>query len=77
MTASKLQELERMASKLLTTARQISPGAERHDILREIGRFRVAITKLQLANMGAGNDEQRGHESSAPLCRVWRANVLL
>jgi hypothetical protein len=36
-----------MAAKLLTTARKLPPGPERHSILQEIGRFRVQIIALQ------------------------------
>jgi hypothetical protein len=39
MRATKLQELEDMAAKLLATARKLPPGPDRNDILQEIGRF--------------------------------------
>jgi hypothetical protein len=51
MRATKLQELEEMASKLLATARELPPGQERHNALREIGRFRAQIAALQCANL--------------------------
>jgi hypothetical protein len=35
MRAAKLQELEAMAAKLLATARELSPGQERHEVLQE------------------------------------------
>jgi hypothetical protein len=47
MRATKLQELEEMATKLLATARKLPPGPDRHNILREIGRFRSQIVSLQ------------------------------
>jgi hypothetical protein len=47
MRATKLQELEEMAAKLLATARKLPPGPDRSNILREIGRFRVQIAALQ------------------------------
>ena len=47
MRATKLQELEEMATKLLATARMLPPGPERHNMLREIGRFRSQIISLQ------------------------------
>jgi hypothetical protein len=33
MRATKLQELEEMAAKLLATARELPPGQERHEVL--------------------------------------------
>jgi hypothetical protein len=53
MTATKLQELEHMAAKLLATARGLPPGPERINILQEIGRFRSQIISLQGANTSA------------------------
>jgi hypothetical protein len=47
MRATKLQELEEMAAKLLATARKLPPGPDRKDILLEIGRFRSQIVSLQ------------------------------
>ena len=47
MRATKLQELEDMAAKLLAIARELPPGPERINILREIGRFRSQIISLQ------------------------------
>jgi len=46
MTATKLQELEEMATELLATARKLPPGPDRHNMLQEIGRFRARITAL-------------------------------
>jgi hypothetical protein len=53
MRAAKLQELEAMAAKLLATARELPPGQERHDILQEIGKFRLRIIALQGAGLPA------------------------
>jgi hypothetical protein len=47
MRATKLQELEQMAAKLLEAARKLPPGPDRHNILQEIGRFRSQIISLQ------------------------------
>jgi hypothetical protein len=47
MRAARLQELQEMAEKLLATARELPPGQEHHNALREIGRFRVQIVALQ------------------------------
>jgi hypothetical protein len=47
MRATKLQELEDMAAKLLALARELPPGPERMNILQEIGRFRSQIISLQ------------------------------
>jgi hypothetical protein len=47
MRATKLQELEAMAAKLLITARKLPPGPERHNIIKEIGSFRAQIISLQ------------------------------
>jgi hypothetical protein len=47
MRATKLQELEEMAAKLLATARKVPPGPDRHNILQEIGRFRSQLISLQ------------------------------
>ena len=47
MREARLQELEEMAKKLLTTARNLPSGQERHNALREVGRFRVRIRALQ------------------------------
>jgi len=39
--------LEKLATELLETARQLPPGTNRHDILKEIGKFRVRIAALR------------------------------
>jgi hypothetical protein len=51
MRAAKLQELEAMVAKLLATARELPPGQERHEVLQEIGKFRLQITALQGAGL--------------------------
>jgi hypothetical protein len=51
MRAARLQELEEIAEKLLATARELSPGQEHHNALREIGRFRVQIAALKGADL--------------------------
>jgi hypothetical protein len=43
-----MQDLEEMATKLLDTARKLPPGSERHEVLKEIGKFRVRIAKLKV-----------------------------
>jgi hypothetical protein len=47
MRATKLQELEEMATKLIETARKLPSGQDRHNALQEIWRFRARITALQ------------------------------
>jgi hypothetical protein len=56
MRATKLQELEEMAVKLLATARKLPQGPDRHNALQEIGRFRARIAALQ----GAGLPVRQG-----------------
>jgi hypothetical protein len=51
MRAQRLRELEEMAAKLLTTARKLPPGPERHSIFKQIGRFRARIIALQGAGL--------------------------
>jgi hypothetical protein len=46
-TLTEMQELEAMAAKLLRTVRKLPPGPVRHDLLKEIGKFRVRITALK------------------------------
>jgi hypothetical protein len=46
-TLTEIQELEAMAAELLKTARKLPPGPVRHDLLKEIGKFRVRITALK------------------------------
>jgi hypothetical protein len=47
MSAEGLQQLEQLAAKLLTTARELPPGLDRSNMLKEIGRFRSQIISLQ------------------------------
>jgi hypothetical protein len=47
MRVARLNQLEEMAAKLLATARELSAGQDRHNALREIGRFRARISALQ------------------------------
>jgi hypothetical protein len=52
MTGARLKELEEMAAKLLATARELPPGQERYNALREVGRFHVRIAALQGDDLG-------------------------
>jgi hypothetical protein len=47
MRAARLQELEEMATELLTTARKLPLGQERHEFLQEIGEIRAQIDALK------------------------------
>jgi hypothetical protein len=47
MRATRLQELQEMAAKLLATAGELPPGEDHHNALREIERFRARIAALQ------------------------------
>lgn len=51
MRAARLQELEEMGVKLQATARELPSGPDRHNILREIRRFRAEIAALQSADL--------------------------
>jgi hypothetical protein len=42
-----------MAEKLLATARHLPSGQDRHNALREIGRFRARIAALKLTERPA------------------------
>jgi hypothetical protein len=46
-TRKEMQDLEALAAKLLETARKIPAGPVRHDILKQIGKFRARITALK------------------------------
>jgi hypothetical protein len=46
MRAARLQELEEMGTELQATALELPLGQDRHNALREIGRFRARITAL-------------------------------
>jgi hypothetical protein len=55
-TPTEMQDLEEMAAKPLKTARNLPPGPVRHDILKEIGKFRVRIAALKAkGNEHSGN----------------------
>jgi hypothetical protein len=41
-----MQELEKMADKLLETARKLPPGAEQHALLEQIGTFRIKLSAV-------------------------------
>jgi hypothetical protein len=51
MRTVRLQELQEIAARLLATAHDLSPGQDRHNALREVGRFRARITDLQRQEM--------------------------
>jgi hypothetical protein len=46
-TLTEMHDLDTMAEKLLEAARKLPPGPVRHDVLKEIGKFRVRITALK------------------------------
>ena len=50
MRAARLYELEEMAAKLSATARELPPGQDHHNAVREIARFRAQIATLQSAD---------------------------
>ena len=41
-----IRDLEARLAKLLDTVRQLPSGPERHELLKEIGRFRLKIDAL-------------------------------
>ena len=41
-----------MGAKLLATARELPPGQDRHNALREVGKFRVRLTAMQRNDLG-------------------------
>jgi hypothetical protein len=41
-----MRDLEETFAKLLETVRNLSPGPERDELLREIGRFRIRIDAI-------------------------------
>jgi len=45
-----------MAAKLLATARELPPGQDHHNALREIGRFCAQIAALQDADKYARSE---------------------
>jgi hypothetical protein len=48
-----------MAAKLLVTARELPPGQDHHNALREIGRFCAQIAALQGADLQPGLKAKR------------------
>jgi len=61
MRATKLQEVEVMAEKLLATAQKLPAGPDR--MLKEIGRFRSQIISLQ--GVGLRRARQEGNRAKA------------
>jgi hypothetical protein len=55
MNADKLEELEKLATKLLATARKLPPGTDRQDTLEQIGKYRLQITAWKKASSQARN----------------------
>jgi hypothetical protein len=47
-TRKEMQDLEAMAAKLRETARTLPAGPVRHDILKQIAKFRARITALKV-----------------------------
>ena len=38
-----MRDLEEALAKLLETVRQLPPGPQRHELLKEVGRFRMML----------------------------------
>jgi hypothetical protein len=55
MTTMRLLELEEMSQSLLKTAQELPAGQERHNALREIGRFRARIAALRGPDLSSAN----------------------
>jgi hypothetical protein len=45
-SGDKMQDLEKMAAKLLETARKLPPGAEQHALLEQITTFRIKLSAI-------------------------------
>jgi hypothetical protein len=58
-------DLEGMLAKLLEAARKLPPGEVRHEILIEIGRFRVRIDALSKRSRQLRSIEGSGPEPEA------------
>jgi hypothetical protein len=41
-----MKDLEDMAAKLLESARKLPPGPDRHDLLKQIGTFRIKLAAI-------------------------------
>jgi len=62
MREARLQELEEMAAKLIATARELPPGQDHHNALREIGRFIEQIAALKRRRFAATSVGADGEE---------------
>jgi hypothetical protein len=45
-SGDKMQDLEKMAAKLLETARKLPPGDEQHALLEQIRTFRIKLSAV-------------------------------
>jgi hypothetical protein len=45
--AQQIRDLEQMSEKLLEDARNLPPGPDRHELLKEIGRVHVKVDALK------------------------------
>jgi hypothetical protein len=69
-----MQDLEKMAAKLLETARKLPPGTEQHALLEQIGIFRTKLSavaakrkRLQLSQEGPlQHHDHRARDRSPP-----------
>jgi hypothetical protein len=46
MRGDTMKDLEDMAAKLLESARKLPPGLDRHDLLKQIGTFRIKLAAI-------------------------------
>lgn len=44
---AEVEDLDEMATRLLAIARKLPPGKVRHEVLKQIGQFRVRIDALR------------------------------
>ena len=70
-----MQDLEKMAVKLLETARKLPTGAEQHALLEQIRTFRIKLSavaakrkEIAISQVGPG---YRHHDRRTGLRRVW------
>ena len=56
-----MQDLEKMAAKLLETARKLPPGAEQHALLEQIRIFRI-----KLSGVAAKREELQSASQAGP-----------